>query len=64
MARNETPEWLDETFEREEISPEEYYRSLGMSRVQYWRESWRLAREREEPVRFNPLRALFKWLFG
>ena len=45
-SRHETPEEFDDSLEREEISPSEYYKRVGFIydgsyRVGFWREYWR-----------------------
>lgn len=40
--RHKTPEWLDELFERENITAEEYYRELGVDRKEFWASYWQL----------------------
>lgn len=44
-SRHETPDEFDDSLEREEISPQEYYRRVGFIydqsyRVGFWREYW------------------------
>lgn len=36
MVRHETPDWMDELFEREDITPEEYYAFFGLTREEFW----------------------------
>lgn len=46
MGKNQTPDWLDEEWEREHISPERYYHEFGLTRKQYWALYWQQREER------------------
>ena len=42
MGKHESPEWMDEVLEREEITDwEELYEILGTTREEFWQEFWR-----------------------